>query len=101
MGSKLFVGNLSETIDDPELERMFAEYGVVHAAHVVRDLRTGLSRGFGFVEMENAEEAQAALQQKCIDGRFLIVNSAHPPRSGSCKRRGYLGRNRPSMRPRT
>lgn len=101
MGSKLYVGNLGETIDDPELERLFAGYGTVHAAHVVRDLGTGQSRGFGFVELDNEQEAEAArtaLRDKEIDGRRLIVNAAHSPRNGTMRNRGYLGKRRTSTR---
>ncbi|MGZ8218296.1 RNA recognition motif domain-containing protein [Methylomagnum sp.] len=102
MGSKLYVGNLGAAIDDPELERLFADYGTVHAAHVVRDLGTGQSRGFGFVELDNEEEAEAArsaLRDKEVDGRRLVINAAHSPRNGTVKNRGYLGKRRTGARP--
>lgn len=104
MGSKLYVGNLGETIDDPELERLFTGYGTVHAAHVVRDLGTGQSRGFGFVELDNDDEAEAAktaLGNKEINGRRLVINAAHSPRNGAVRNRGYLGKRRtPARQPR-
>jgi len=89
MGRKLYVGNLSFSIDSTALERLFAEYGTVESASVVTDRESGRSRGFGFVEMSSAEEAEAAinaLNGQDHNGRALTVNEAKPredrPRGG-------------------
>ncbi len=76
---KIFVGNLSYTMTDQELEATFAAYGKVTSAQVVRDRETQRSRGFGFVEMADNAEATAAinaLNGKEVKGRALTVNEA-------------------------
>jgi RNA recognition motif-containing protein len=81
MSTKLYVGNLSFNTSSQDLETMFAEAGSVQSANVVEDRDTGRSRGFGFVEMSSAEEAQAAITAfdgKELDGRNLKVNEAKP-----------------------
>ncbi|HYE36140.1 RNA-binding protein [Methylocaldum sp.] len=81
MSKKLYVGNLSYTVGNRELEEMFATYGAVDSANVIMDRDTGRSKGFGFVEMGNDKEAQAAisaLHGKDFDGRSLTVNEARP-----------------------
>ena len=91
MGKKLYVGNLSYGITDQALEQMFAPHGTVQSAQVIMDRDTGRSKGFGFVEMSNDQEAQnaiKALNGQQADGRSLTVNEARPredrggPRSG-------------------
>ena len=87
MGKKLYVGNLSYSIDSARLEELFAGCGTVESANVIMDRETGRSKGFGFVEMSSDSEAQAAIEeldgQDC-DGRALKVNEAKPmtPRTG-------------------
>jgi len=81
VGKKLYVGNLAYGVTDRDLETMFAAHGTVQSAQVIMDRETGRSKGFGFVEMSNDQEAQAAIaglngQQK--DGRALTVNEARP-----------------------
>lgn len=79
MSTNIYVGNLSFTTDSNELETLFAEYGAVDRAQVISDRETGRSRGFGFVEMANDDEAQNAIEGlngKEIDGRQLRVNVA-------------------------
>ena len=79
MSTKLYVGNLSFTTDSAELESLFAPHGRVTKAQVINDRDTGRSRGFGFVEMDSAEEAQAAISSlngKDMGGRQLTVNLA-------------------------
>lgn len=81
MGKKLYVGNLSYTVDKDSLEQMFAAHGTVVSAQVITDRGTGRSKGFGFVEMGSEQEAQAAiaaLNGKGIEGRNLTVNEARP-----------------------
>ncbi len=78
---KIYVGNLSFSLSDQDLMTIFAEHGEVASAAVVMDRETGRSRGFGFVEMENDEEANKAIQAlngKEVDGRSLNVNEARP-----------------------
>ena len=87
MGKKLYVGNLSYSVTDSELEQMFAAHGTVQSAQVIMDRDTGRSKGFGFVEMGSDAEAQAAiaaLNGQDNGGRALTVNEAKPrePRSG-------------------
>jgi RNA recognition motif-containing protein len=81
MSTKLYVGNLSFNTSTQDLETMFAEVGTVQSANLIEDRETGRSRGFGFVEMSTAEEAQKAISSfdgKEIDGRSLKVNEAKP-----------------------
>ncbi len=81
MSKKLYVGNLPYSTTNADMQSWFAQYGAVEKADVLMDRMTGRSRGFGFVEMTNDEEAQAAidgLNGKEIEGRKLIVNEARP-----------------------
>lgn len=85
----IYVGNLAYTVNDSELEEIFAEFGPVSNAKVITDRDTGRSKGFGFVEMENQNEAEEAIKQlngKEIGGREIKVNEARPreerPRRG-------------------
>ena len=85
---KIYVGNLSFNMSDHDLNALFTEHGVVNSAKIITDRETGRSRGFGFVEMENDDEAMQAIQAinaKEVDGRTLNVNEARPrePRGGS------------------
>jgi len=87
MGKKLYVGNLSYSVDDQSLNQNFSEFGTVSSAKVMTDRDSGRSKGFGFVEMSSEAEAQAAiggLHGKSVDGRDLVVNEARPmePRTG-------------------
>ena len=93
MGKKLYVGNLSYAVTDSSLEQMFAPHGTVQSAQVIMDRDTGRSKGFGFVEMNSDQEAQAAiaaLNGKEIEGRTLTVNEARPKEPGG-KRGGFGG----------
>jgi len=81
MSTKLYVGNLSYSVSNSELEQLFAPHGAVTSAHVITDRESGRSKGFGFVEMGSNEQAQAAisaLHGKEIGGRNLTVNEARP-----------------------
>jgi cold-inducible RNA-binding protein len=94
MSNKLYVGNLSFDLSDQELESTFAEVGTVESVNIIEDRDTGRSRGFGFVEMANAEEAQKAISEldgKEVDGRQLKVNEAKPRTNGGGGRGGYNG----------
>jgi len=81
MERKLYVGNLPYTMRDEDLQEQFARFGRVASAKVMVDRDTGRSKGFGFVEMQTGEEAQAAirgLNGHSLDGRALVVNEARP-----------------------
>jgi RNA recognition motif-containing protein len=86
MGKKLYVGNMSYSVDSAALEQMFRAYGTVESAQIITDRATGRSKGFGFVEMSSSAEAQAAidaLNGKESDGRALTVNEAKPREESS------------------
>lgn len=91
MAKKLFIGNLSYTTTDDGLRAAFAQAGTVVSATVLKDRETGRSRGFGFVEMEDADAENAInmFNGKELDGRPLTVNEARPmaPREGGNFRR--------------
>jgi RNA recognition motif-containing protein len=79
MSNNLYVGNLSFNTSSSDLETLFGQHGQVTKAQVISDRDTGRSRGFGFVEMASAENAQAAisaLNGHNLDGRDLTVNVA-------------------------
>ena len=93
----LYVGNLSFETSEDELQSAFAPYGQITSATIIRDKFSGDSRGFGFVEMPNQEEALAAiagLAGKEMGGRAITVNEARP-RDDSGRRGGRSsgGRN--------
>src|SRR5437762_3026093 len=95
MGKKLYVGNLDYGVTDGDLEKMFAAHGTVQSAQVIMDRDTGRSKGFGFVEMSNDQEAQAAiaaLNGQQSGGRSLTVNEARPREGGGGGRGGPGGR---------
>ena len=81
MATKLFVGKLSFNTTDAGLESLFASYGKVISASVIIDRGTNQSKGFGFVEMENDEDAQKAISEldgKSFEDRVITVNVARP-----------------------
>jgi cold-inducible RNA-binding protein len=83
--SKLYVGNLSYDTGEAELEQLFSAHGEVASAKVVTDRDTGRPRGFGFVEMVRAEDAQKAIDEldgREFMGRNLKVNIAQPREGG-------------------
>ena len=95
---KIYVGNLSFSTSDSALRSAFEEHGEVLSASIVMDRETGRPRGFGFVEMANDDEAQAAINAmngKNLDGRDLTVNEATPREDrgggGGGGRGGYGG----------
>ncbi|MDN5354767.1 MAG: hypothetical protein PWQ09_1523 [Candidatus Cloacimonadota bacterium] len=78
---KLYVGNLPWKATEEDLTNLFSEYGEVTSARIITDRETGRSRGFGFVEMENAEEAINNLNETDFMGRTLRVNEARERRN--------------------
>ena len=97
--SRLFVGNLAYQTMDNDLQDYFSQAGVVTSVNVMLDKFTGKSRGFAFVEMGSADEANKAVEMfhgKEFQGRQLTVNIARPredrpPRSGGGGGGGYRG----------
>ena len=92
----IYVGNLPYSIDRDELSEIFSALGEVSAARIVNDRESGRSKGFGFVEMPNDEEANRAIAElngKEIGGRKAVINEARPredrPRDG-----GFRSANR-------
>jgi RNA recognition motif-containing protein len=85
MSQRLFVGNLSLDTPDTDLKELFSRAGVCETASVVRDRTTGRSRGFGFVEMSSAEEAQRAISELNgteLQGRNISVSEARERSQG-------------------
>jgi cold-inducible RNA-binding protein len=90
MGNKLYVGNLAYSVADSDLQQAFGEYGTVTSAKVMMDRESGRSKGFGFVEMGDDAQAQAAINGmngQPFGGRNVVVNEARPmearpPRTG-------------------
>lgn len=78
MVKRIYVGNLPFTCTDEEIRGLFEAYGSVRSVNLISDRDTGRPRGFGFVEMENADEAIEALHQREFGGRTLTVNEARP-----------------------
>ena len=84
MNTKLYVGNLSFGTTENDLRELFAQHGNVSEVNLIIDRMTGRSRGFAFVSMATAEEAQKAIQnlhEKDFDGRAMTVNEARPKES--------------------
>jgi RNA recognition motif-containing protein len=95
MATKLFVGKLSYESTDDKVRELFAQFGTVESAQVIKDRDSGMSKGFAFVEMKEATEAQAAinaLDGKEFEGRTITVSVAKPredrPRTGDNSFRG-------------
>jgi cold-inducible RNA-binding protein len=94
MAKKLYVGNLTFGATDSDLQTLFGAHGEVRSAQVIMDRETGRSKGFGFVEMQNDQDAQAAILalngQDC-NGRALTVNEARPREERSDRFSGNRG----------
>ena len=94
MGNKLYVGNLPYSFRDGDLEQTFGPFGAVQSAKVMMERDTGRSKGFGFVEMGSAAEAQAAISGVHglqFGGRDLVVNIARPMEPRPPRTGGYGG----------
>src|SRR5438045_9561696 len=89
----IYVGNLSWSMTDDDLNNLFSQYGTVSSAKILKEKMTGRSKGFGFVEMEDEEAAKAAiaaLNESEVQGRKLIVNESQPrPEGGGSGGGGY------------
>jgi len=80
----IYVGNLDYRVDEKELNDVFSKYGTVSSAKVIIDKINGRSKGFGFVEMENQDEANEAIQKldgSSIENRKIMVNEAKPKKT--------------------
>ena len=94
MSKRIYVGGLPFSANDQQLSAVFAEHGSVTSAKVITDKFSGQSRGFGFVEMANDEEALAAIQKlngSDMEGRKLTVNEARPMEARDGSRGGNRG----------
>lgn len=81
MATKLFVGSLPWAVDDQGLEDLFKDFGTVLSAKVIMDHETGRSKGFGFVEFQDDDQAKAAMDKlngSDLQGRSIVVNEARP-----------------------
>jgi RNA recognition motif-containing protein len=90
MNTKIYVGNLPFSTTDDSLTQVFASYGGVGSAKVITDRDTGRSKGFGFVEMMNGDDARSAIEGlngQDFDGRLLTVSEAKPRETDSRARR--------------
>jgi len=90
MNKNLYVGNLSTEVTEEDLKANFSEVGKVVAVTIIKDKFTGVSRGFGFVEMETEKEAQEAIQRfngGQLLGNTITVNEARPKRDQEGQRR--------------
>jgi cold-inducible RNA-binding protein len=97
MSNKLYVGNLSFNTTENDLQDAFAAHGTVVETNLMMDRETGRARGFGFVTMSTADEAQnaiTALNGASIDGRALTVNVAKPREERAGGGGGYGGGRR-------
>lgn len=96
----IYVGNIAKDVTDEELQSLFSEYGNVRSLKIIRDLFSGESKGFGFVEMPGQAEAQKAISElntRELKGKKLVVNEARPKSDrrggrGGGKRGGGGGR---------
>jgi len=94
VAKKLYVGNLSYETTDSDLQNLFGPHGTVQSAQVIMDRDAGRSKGFGFVEMNSDQEAQAAitaLNGQDVNGRALTVNEARPREERGDRKRGFAG----------
>jgi len=92
MAKRLYVGNLPYQTTDEQLKDVFAQYGEVTSASIIRDKHTGRSKGFGFVEMSSDEAALTAkdkLHGSSMDNRTIVVDEARPMREGEGGGRRY------------
>jgi len=92
--TNIFVGNLNFRTTQDDLHQAFSQYGAVERVSIVTDRATGQPRGFAFVEMTNADEAEAAISRLNgaeLDGRALNVNEARPRPAGGGGGGGYGG----------
>jgi RNA recognition motif-containing protein len=86
----LYVGNLSYRLTEDQLREAFEEFGTVSSCTIIKDKMSGQSKGFGFIEMPNDNEARLAIENlngRDLQGRKLMVNEARPRQEGERERR--------------
>jgi len=100
MGKNIFVGNLAASVGEEQLKELFAQKGSVDSVTVMRDINSGRSRGFAFVNMETEEDAKKAIAELnafSLEGNNLTVNEARPkPERRGGSGAGGRGGRRPS-----
>ncbi len=85
----IYVGNLSTSVNEEDLTKLFSVYGNVSRVKILKDAYTGVSKGFGFVEMTGKpEEAIKELNSKDVKGKNIVVNEARPKSNGTSGGRG-------------
>ncbi len=100
MGNKLYVGNLSFSVDSSQLTELFSQFGKVSSSNVILDRDTGRSKGFAFIEMSAASEAQDVIEKlngQDLSGRAMRISEAKPQethRSSGSNRIGGFGSRR-------
>ena len=88
----IYVGNLPYSVTEDDLRNMFGEFGEVSSANIITDQYTGQSKGFGFVEMSNQQEAEEAisnLNDSSVQGRNVKVSQARPRKDNAARRPRY------------
>ena len=97
----IFVGNLAKEVNEQDLEKAFSNYGSVKSVKVIRDMFSGDSKGFAFVEMDGAQQSQAAINElnaKDLKGKKIVVNEARPKNDSRSRNNSFSrnsgGRNR-------
>ena len=91
----IYIGNLAPQVSDQELETLFKKYGELKSVKIIRDLFSGESKGFGFVEMKDKSAAETAINElnaKELSGKKIVVNEARPKSDN--RRSGGRGGNR-------
>lgn len=86
----IYVGNLAKEVTDEDLKDLFSEYGNITSVKVIKDIYTGTSKGFGFIELSNNEKAKASITElnaKEVKGKNIIVNEARPRNNDRSRRR--------------
>lgn len=97
----IFVGSLPFSIEEADLRESFEAYGAVDSVKIISDKFTGRSKGYGFVEMPNDDEAQKAIDElngATVQGRAIVVNKSEPKPEGE-RRNNFGGGNRGGGRP--
>lgn len=101
LNKKLYVGSLPFSTTEEELHELFSSYGPIASVRIVTDKFTGMSKGFGFVEMETQDDARKAIEGlngKALNGRTLIVNEARPEQPRPPRNRDDRGGDRGGFR---
>ena len=86
----IYVGNLNFKVEEDDLRGVFEEYGSVDDVRIIKDRDSGRSKGFGFVTMENNEEAERAVEElngATLEGRDMVVNESREKKSNNNRRR--------------